>query len=313
MPAVGFKCPNDMGFAYWKNDYDKQKCSHCPNPCMARPALQAAAQQRPWKGKPSVTQLIQPTLPTYLAIVKDYFIEPMGTIASMIGTNSHQAFENAQPNNWLAEVRLEDDITSGQFDAYDTTTKTLWDWKFFGAFRIAKALGYTPRWTKKIITRGKNKGQEKWEQVFEYGGVRDIREIAIQLNYYRYLMEKQGLEVKNIKVNMFIRGGLDATAKRYGLTQPAYIVPINFISKQWVRKYMVMKYDALMRALEEYEREGVDVPDFIPSCLSACNKRDRWDNSKTYPDRKCRDWCNVHEFCPYWQENYGGAAGFLAD
>ena len=307
MPAVGFKCPNDMGYTYWNKEC---KCDSCPNPCMAKPALQAAARQRPWSGKPSVTQLIQPTLPTFLAIVHDYFIDPMTTVASMIGTNSHSAFENAQPNNWLAEVRLEDDITSGQFDAYDTTTKTLWDWKFFGAFRIAKALGYTPRWTKKIITRGKNKGQEKWEQVFEYGGVRDIREIAIQLNYYRYLMENQGLEVKSIKVNMFLRGGLDATAKRYGLTQPAYIVPINFISKSWVRKYMVMKYDALMRALDEFKKEWDSTWDdsMIPEWLSICSRRDRWDNSKTYPDRKCRDWCNVHEFCPYWIENYGGAS-----
>ena len=307
MPAVGFKCPSQDGaYTFWGKDC---KCDTCPNQCMAKPALNAAAQQRPWLGKPSVTQLIQPTMSAYLAIVNDYLIDPMATVASMIGTNSHKAFEESQPNNWLAEVRLEDDITSGQFDAYDTTTRTLWDWKFFGAFRIAKALGYTPRWTKKIITRGKNKGQEKWEQVFESGGVRDIREIAIQLNYYRYLMEKQGLEVKAIKVNMFLRGGLDATAKRYGLTQQGYVVPINFISKQWVRRYMVMKYDALMRALEEHERENVA----IPSSLSFCNKRDRWDNSKTYPDRKCRDWCNVHEFCPYWQENYGGAAGFLAD
>lgn len=212
----------------------------------------------------------------------------------MIGTNSHKAFEEAQPKGWLAEVRLEDDITSGQFDAYDCKNQILWDWKFFGAFRISKALGFKAKWQRRIVTRGKDKGKEKWEQVFEPGGVRDIREIAIQLNYYRYLMENHGIHVKAINVNMFVRGGVDATAKKYGIKQPGYIVPINFISLKWVRAYMKAKYDRLMEALEKQE---------IPP---VCSKRDRWDNSKYYPDRKCRDWCDVHEFCPYWQEHYGG-------
>lgn len=261
---------------------------------MSLPALTSAANAtRHWFGKPSVTQLIKPTRQTYLEIVNDYAIDPMGGIAAMIGTNSHKAFEESQPNGWLAEVRLEDDITSGQFDAYDCKNQILWDWKFFGAFRIARALGYTPRWNKRIVTRGKDKGKEKWEQVFEPGGVRDIREIAIQLNYYRYLMEQHGIHVKAINVNMFVRGGVDATAKKYGITQPGYIVPINFVSLKWVRMYMKAKYDRLMEAIEKQE---------IPP---VCSKRDRWDTSKSYPDRKCRDWCDVHEFCPYWQENYG--------
>ena len=54
MPAIGFKCPNDMGYAYWNSAVDK--CGQCPNQCMAKPALKAAARQRPWTGKPSVTQ-----------------------------------------------------------------------------------------------------------------------------------------------------------------------------------------------------------------------------------------------------------------
>lgn len=287
MPAVAFQCPNGDITPF------KQCLQHCDHRCMALPALVSAADQRPWRGKPSVTQLIKPTRQTYLEITNDYAVHPMGSIAAMIGTNSHKAFEEHQPNGWLSEVRLEDDITSGQFDAYDCKNMVLWDWKFFGAFRVAKALGYTPRWKKRIIARGKDKGKEKWEQVFEPGGVRDVMEIAVQLNYYRYLMEKHNLPVKKINVNMFIRGGIDATAKKYGITQAGYIVPINFISLHWVRTYMKAKYDALMRALDSGE---------IPA---VCSKKERWDTSKSYPDRRCRDWCSVHEFCPYWKENYG--------
>ncbi len=288
MPATAFKCPDGKIV-----NFQDCLCGHCDHRCMSLPALYTAADQRPWKGKPSVTQLIKPTRQTYLEIVHDFAIDPMGGIAAMIGTNSHSAFEDHQPNGWLAECRLEDDITSGQFDAYDCSTQTLWDWKFFGAFRVSRALGFKSQWEKRLIMRGKNKGQEKWEQVFKPGGVRDIREIAIQLNYYRYLMEKHGLHVKDIKVNMFVRSGIDATAKKYGITQAGYIVPINFISLHWVRMYMKAKYDALMKALDTGELPPV------------CNKRDRWDTSKTYPDRKCRDWCPVNIHCPYWQEKYG--------
>lgn len=291
MPAIGFKCPNsDKEVAF-------DGCVHfpvCGSRCLALPAIQSVINSiRPWKGKPSVTQLLKPTRQVYLEITKDYYIDPMGSIAAMIGTNSHKAFEDNVPNGWLSEVRLEDDITSGQFDAYDCTTGTLWDWKFFGAFRIAKALGLRSRWEQYTFKRGKKKGETEWRQVYEMGGVRDVREIAIQLNYYRYLMENHGLHVNSIKVNMFVRGGIDATAKKYGITQAGYVVPINFISLSWVRRYMTMKYDALMRALDT---------DIVPP---VCSKRDRWDTSKSYPDRKCRDYCSVNKYCDYYIENYG--------
>ena len=288
MPAIGFKCPNGDTVSF------KQCFAGCDHQCMALPARLSAGDTRPWRGKPSVTQLIKPTLPAYLEIVNDYYIDPMSVTASMIGTNSHKAFEEHQPNGWLAEVRLEDDITSGQFDAYDCKNKILYDWKFFGVFRIAKALGYHSVWKKYIPTRGKNKGTEQWKQEFIPGGVRDVREIAIQLSYYKYLMEKHNLQVDKILVNMFVRGGLDKTAKSYGIEQQAYLIPIHPISAHWVRMYMKKKYDMLMTALETNTLPPI------------CSKRDRWDTSKTYPDRKCRDWCSVNQFCPYYQENYGG-------
>lgn len=260
---------------------------------MALPAIYSVSHQRKWTGKPSVTQLIKPTLPAYLEIVNDFTIEPMKQIASMIGTQSHSLMEGNVPNGWLSEVRLEDDITSGQFDAYDCKTQTLWDYKFFGAFRVARALGHKSRWVNKgVYVRGAKKGQPKWEEVFEPGGVRDVLEIAIQLSYYKILLEKHNLPVKDIKVQMFLRGGLDTTAKRYGCTQQAYIVPIHPLSEHWVRPFMKAKYNALMKALETNE---------LPS---VCSKRDRWDSSKSYPDRRCKDWCSVNEFCPYYQEKY---------
>lgn len=289
MPAKYFVCPDKQ---YCEIEACKKKC-RISQRCMALPAIYAVSHQRIWKGKPSVTQLIKPTRQTYLEITRDYAIEPMKQIASMIGTQSHSLMEGNVPNGWLSEVRLEDDITSGQFDAYDCTTKTLWDYKFFGAFRVARALGHRSRWVNKgVYVRGAKKGLPKWEEVFEPGGVRNVLEIAIQLNYYKILMIKHNLLVDEMLVQMFLRGGLDATAKKYGCTQQAYIVPIYPISPQWVRKWMEAKHKALMLALD------------INKMPPVCSKRERWDSSKNYPDRKCRDWCSVNIHCPYYQEKY---------
>ena len=265
MPAIGFVCPNGEHKRF-------EECmGDCPSRCMALPALKSAATQRNWTGKPSVTQLLKPTRQTFLEITKEYYISPMNGIAAMIGTNSHKAFEDNVPNNWMAEVRLENDIVSGQFDAYDCKNGILWDWKFFGAYRIARAIGMTSKWQKRVIKRGKDKGKEKWEQVFVSGGVRDVMDIAKQLSYYKVLMEDNGLTVNAINVNMFVRGGIDATAKKYGITQAGYIVPIHPISRHWVERYFQHKHRLLMEALEN---------NVLPP---VCSKKDRWDSSKSYP------------------------------
>ena len=72
------------------------------------------------------------------------------------------------------------------------------------------------------------------------------------------------------------------------MTEPTYLIPINPISDKWVRMYFETKYKRLMYAIEHNEMPPV------------CKENERWN------DRRCKDYCEVHEFCPYWQENYGG-------
>ena len=287
MPAVGFRCPDGATVKFGA-------CTSCDHRCMSLPALKSAEDStHHWFGRPSVTQLIQETRPVYLELTNDYYVDPMGSIAAMIGTSVHKIMEDHSPHGWLAEARFDDDITSGAVDAYDCKTQTLFDFKAFGAYHIASMLGMRPKWEKRIITRGKRKGQEEWAQKFIAGGVRNVHDVALQLNYYRILLEKHNLPVKKLMVNTFVRGGLDATAKKYGITQASYLIPINFISKHWTRMYFKAKYDRLMYALDKHEMPPV------------CSAKNRWDTSKSFPDRKCRLYCNAHEFCPYWIENYG--------
>lgn len=281
MPAKFFKCPDGQKIEI---EQCYKKCRMAER-CMLLPVLKAVGKTRPWHRKPSVTQLLKDTRQTYLEIVNDYAIDPQKGIASMIGTNSHSLMENNVPNGFLSEVRLEDDITSGQFDAYDMKNKTLIDFKFFGAYRIAMALGKRPKWVSKgTYSRGVNKGKPKWVQEFVDGGIRDVLEISKQLSYYKVLMKAHGLEVKDIKVQMLIRGGLDKTAKSYGLDRMSYVIRLNGISERWIRIYMKAKYDKLMKALETKK--------LPPVC------KDRWN------DLKCKEYCSVNEFCPYYKERY---------
>ena len=288
MPGKYFSCPDG-------NTIEIKKCfKECrmEQRCLELPALMAVGKTRDWYGKPSVTQLLKPTLETYLSIKYDYTINPMNSIASLIGTKSHSLMEGNVPNGWLSEVRLEDDICSGQFDAYDCTTKTLVDYKFFGAFRIASALGYRGKWKHVgVYQRGINKGKDKFEMVYSPGGVKDILEIAIQLSYYRKLMMDHGLQVDKIIMQSFVRGGLDKTAKSYGLTQTAYRIPIFPLPIPHVRKYMEIKHNRLFDALGS---------DKLPN---VCSDKERW-HSNSRPDYKCHNYCNSNVNCPYYQEKY---------
>lgn len=281
MPAKYFKCPDgkkiEISECYKKCRMEER--------CMLLPVLKAVGKTRAWYGKPSVTQLLKDTRQTYLEIVNDYSIDPQKSIASMIGTNSHSLMEGNIPNGYLAEVRLEDDITSGQFDAYDMKNNTLIDFKFFGAYRIAKALGKRMKWVADgVYQRGINKGKTKWVQMFIDGGVRDVLEISMQLSYYKKLLKDHGLKVDKIMVQMLLRGGLDKTAKSYGLDRMSYPIKLHGVSEVWIVKYMRAKYNKLMEAL------GTNV---LPP---VCKKR--WN------DLRCKDYCGVNEFCPYYQEKY---------
>lgn len=268
--------------------------------CMALPALIAVGRERKWSGKPSVTQLLKPTREMYLLIKNDFAIDPQKKVSAMIGTLSHSIMENNTPIGWLSEFRVEDDICSGQPDAFDLTTGTLWDFKFYGAYRIAIALGYRGKYEYVgEYQKGPNKGKPKFEFVYRPGGVRDVLEVAIQLNKYRQLIEKHNFKVNHMKVQMFVRGGLDKVARSYGLDRISYIVPIYPISDIWVNRFLNKKHYDLMTALDK---------DILPP---VCSEKERW-SSKTRPDYKCINYCDANIVCPYYLEKYGGEeSGFF--
>jgi hypothetical protein len=116
------------------------------------------------------------------------------------------------------------------------------------------------------------------------GGRRDVREWALQLNAYRYLLEKEGFPVGRMVVELLVRdAGLEVAGRR-GIDRAGYVIEIHRISDIWIERYFKLKARRLFEALWTKQIPGT------------CRSNERWQN-----DRKCRDCCEVRGACDYAQ------------
>jgi hypothetical protein len=146
-----------------------------------------------------------------------------------------------------------------------------------------KALGYykvdVP--TGEVYKTGLKKGQPKTRKEWRDDGVKHVLEWAIQLNYYRILLEQCGFKVGNMVIQAMCRDYSLRIAAERNIKKPVYLIPINRISDRWVKLYMSTKAKRLKEALDKK---------YLPQL---CNARERWH------DRKCAEYCDVAESCPY--------------
>ena len=284
MPATQFKCKNGNKIPI------KQCLSHCPNGqrCMFLPTLRSVAESLDRKlDKPSVTELISGTRETYLKKTQPYAVDPMQQLYAVHGTAVHTIQEGHNEGNIIAEERLADDITSGKFDLYgqivDLSDNTLGDYKVTSSYKLMKALGYykvdVP--TGEVYKTGLKKGQPKTHKEWRTDGVGHVLEWAIQLNYYRILLEQAGFKVKDMVIQALCRDYSLRMASERNITRPLYLIKINRISDHWIKLYMSVKAKRLQKAVKE---------NHLPA---RCSARERWH------DRKCQSYCDVAEFCPY--------------
>ena len=284
MPATKFVCKNGSAIPI------KQCLSYCPNGqrCMFLPTLRSVAESLNRKlDKPSVTELIAGTRETYLKKVQHYAVDPMQQLYAVHGTAVHTIQEGHNEGNIIAEERLADDITSGKFDLYgqivDLSDNTLGDYKVTSSFKLMKALGYykvdVP--TGEVYKTGLKKGQPKTRKEWHTDGVRHLLDWAVQLNYYRILLEDAGFKVKDMVIQALCRDYSLRMASERNITRPLYLIRINKISDRWIKLYMAVKAKRLQKAILE---------NHLPA---RCSTRERWH------DRKCQSYCDVVEFCPY--------------
>lgn len=258
--------------------------------CMFLPTLRAVAKSLDRNIKePTVTELLCGTRETYLKKTTDYAVDPVQQLYAIHGSAVHTINEGFTDGNMLSEERLADDVTSGKFDLYgqiiDLNDKTLGDFKVTSSYKLMKALGYykvdVP--TGEVYKTGLKKGQPKTKKEWRTDGVRHVLDWAIQLNYYRILLEQKGFEVKDMKIQAFVRDFNLRIAAERNIISPLYIININKISDRWVKLYMETKARRLKKALETKTLPPV------------CSLRERWN------DRKCLDYCTVAEHCSYAQ------------
>ena len=235
----------------------------------------------------SVTELIAGTREIYLKKMTNYAVVPQSVLYALHGSAVHTMHEQHTNGNMLSEFRLKDAITSGKFDLYgqilDEDEGVLGDLKVTSSYKIMKALGLykvdVP--TGQYYVSGQKKGQMKYKKEWRDDGVRGVLDWAIQLNYYRLLLEQQGFVVNRMVIQALCRDNSLRMAAERGIDQSIYLIPIRRIGDNWIVRYMKKKAEALQQAIE-----GKRLP---PRCRS----KERW------RDRKCKDYCQVVEHCPY--------------
>ena len=286
MPATKFICPDGQ-------EVNISDClKECPNcqRCMFLPTLRAVTKSLDRKiSEPTVTELISGVRETYLKKTTEYAVEPSSVLYALQGQAIHSINESHTQGNILSEERLKDEITSGQFDLFgkiiDADDGVLGDLKVTSSYKLMKALGIykvdVP--TGEFYKTGAKKGLPKTRKEFKYDGVKDVFEWAIQLNYYRLLLEQQGFKVNRMYIQALCRDSNLRIATERGIDKTVYLIPINKISDHWLKKYFNHKAKVLRDALEKNSLPPV------------CSQRERWGN------RKCLDYCAARENCPHYQ------------
>ena len=284
MVATQFICPSGERIGI------SECLSSCPNAirCMSKPTLLAVAksvQDRKLGDKYSVTELISGTREIFLKKTTDYSIDPQSQIFAMHGTAVHSICEKHSSSFTLTEVRLANDLFTGQIDAFGDLLgngkNILLDYKVTSSFKAKMALGYykVDEPTGEFYKTGAKKGQEKTRKVIKTGGVRHILEWAIQVNAYRMLLEEHNFKVDDMHIQMYVRDYSLRIAAERNVEKPIYLIKVNRISDHWLKRYFAIK----KRRLEEAMATGV-----LPA---VCSKRESWNG------RKCEAYCNVFEAC----------------
>ncbi len=287
MPATSFICPDGQTVPITRC---LKRCLRKER-CMFLPTLRAIAKSID-RGisEPTVTELIAGVRETYLKKTMGYAIDPQSTLYALQGQAVHTIHEGFTEGEILSEVRLKDAITSGKFDLYgkilDEEEGVLGDLKVTSSYKLMRALGIykvdVP--TGEVFKTGARKGQTKTRKELRYDGVRHVLDWAIQLNYYRMLLESAGFSVKRMVIQALCRDNSLRIAAERGISQPIYIIPIRRISDRWLTRYFTAKAERLKKALETKKLPPI------------CSARERWTG------RKCLSYCDARSYCPYAQE-----------
>ena len=267
--------------------------------CMPRPILIEVGKVRPWKGKPSVTQLIKGTYEAFLCITQNYAEAPTEQMFKILGTFGHGQIEQNEIATALTEERLEsDEGVTGAFDLYDTEDgwHVMTDYKVTGSYKVSKALGieevakdsptevYKMKSTVTIngVKQVRLKGDPKVIKTYQRNlAKQDCRDWVLQLNKYRVMLESKGFKVDALQIYAVVRDGGTMIAKNRGIEERGVIIPIPILPDEEVKTYFDKKQKDLLKALEQ------------GGWSEKCTDEETWNGLK------CEKYCAVSEFCQF--------------
>ena len=280
----GFICPDG-------NRVDTEEClaGRCRMKTRCAPLgyLQLCAKQRPWDGKPSVTQLISGTRQQYLMLKHDFDEDPRDCAWKVLGTKSHSGLDDENSLSFTEEKMSWEGITGTTDLVEEQPNGDLWlvDYKVSGSFKVASAIGMVKK--EKILLdeagneRKYKNGKTMKETWYEMDLTRaDIRDWQLQLNAYRLFFEKDtGFKITALKIFTVVRDGKTYVADGRGITEPYYYIDVPMLPDEEVEKYFSQKRDLLLLAVNS------DTPP--PPCSS----------HETWEGRKCKGYCAVKDRC----------------
>ena len=263
--------------------------------CLTLPTLVYVGTQRE-PGAPSTTQLLNGTMYEYLKHTYDYAIKPSSKAFALLGTRHHEMLSEVADKLGLpAEISVTDDDRN-IFDLLemDGDQLVLTDYKTWGSFKVAKAMGivvvdeqqvhYTDKAGRKRTKTDKTWGIDP-EQA-------DNWEAELQLNNYRIHIEHQlDRHVDRMQLQVTVRDGGTFVATGRGVTELIYLIEIPRIHDKIVEDYFTQQATNLNWAIHNNETP-----------VEPCTPRERWHNPNTGKDARCQGYCEVWNHCPHGRQ-----------
>ena len=134
-----------------------------------------------------------------------------------------------------------------------------------------------------VYKSGAKKGEKRTRKEPKLTGNVDNKDVELQLNNYRIMLENAGFKVEKILVEAIVRDGGTVAARSRGITENGYLIPIRILPDKEVQEYFQRKAEALKVALET-------------GLCEKCTSEERWE------DRKCQNYCDVARHCEYGKQ-----------
>jgi len=294
MPATEFICPDGKTILI-ESCLQKHGC-RLKKRCATLPYLRLIGFDREWKGVSPSSAGTGPRA-LYLKAEVNYAINPQDRAWSAFGTSTHDNLGiHKYSENVLSEEKLSDADMSGTADILEEDEEKndhyiLTDYKTWGSFKVAKALGLVIETTEEtildeegspvLLKSGPNKGKPKTRQKTElkYDPAKiDLKAEEYQLNRYRIFFEQKGFPISRIRIQVVTRDGGTYIAKNRGILKNIYIIPVKRLLNNDVLAYYKNLSDEVLEAF----RTGY------------ARKCDIWES---WGRKRCEGFCEIVEDC----------------